>query len=102
MFFEQQISILELYLNDRVTLNTGVMMLEIQLRITGINDIYYIYIYIYIYIYTVHFKQTCIILLLFYSILLGEHKRKITLPAPNLSLAVKSDSFTYITVLLLA
>jgi len=31
MFFEQQISILEGFLKDRVTLNTGVMMLNIQL-----------------------------------------------------------------------
>ncbi len=39
MFIEQQISILELFLKDHVTLKTGVMMLKIQLRITGMNDI---------------------------------------------------------------
>ncbi len=37
MFFEQQISILKWFLNDHVTLKTGVMMLKIQLYITGIH-----------------------------------------------------------------
>jgi len=37
MFLEQQISILELFLKDRVSLKTGVMMLKIQLCITIIN-----------------------------------------------------------------
>ncbi len=35
--FKQQISILEWFLKDQVTLKTGVMMLKIQLLITGIN-----------------------------------------------------------------
>ncbi len=39
MFREQQISILEWFLKDHVTLKTGVMMLKIQLRITEINYI---------------------------------------------------------------
>ncbi len=39
MFPEQQISILEWFLKDHVTLKTGVMMLKIQLCITGINYI---------------------------------------------------------------
>ncbi len=46
MFLEQQIRMIYiLYKNirmiseDHVTLKTGVMMLKIQLRITGINDI---------------------------------------------------------------
>ncbi len=39
MFLEQQISILEWFLKDHVTLKTGVMMLKIQLCITGINYI---------------------------------------------------------------
>ncbi len=39
MFLEQQISILERFLNDHVTLKTGVMMLKIQLCITEINYI---------------------------------------------------------------
>ncbi len=39
MFVEQQISILEWFLKDHVTLKTGVMMLKIQLRITEINYI---------------------------------------------------------------
>ncbi len=34
---EQQISILEWFLKDHVTLRTGVLMLKIQLCITGIN-----------------------------------------------------------------
>ncbi len=36
---EQQISILEWFLKDHVTLKTEVMMLKIQLCITGINYI---------------------------------------------------------------
>ncbi len=43
MFLDQQISILEWFLKNHVTLKTGVMMLKIQLRITGIN---YIFTYI--------------------------------------------------------
>ncbi len=39
MFLEQQISILELFLKNHVTLKTEVMMLKIQLFITEINDI---------------------------------------------------------------
>ncbi len=39
MFLEQQIIILEWFLKDHVTLKTAVMMLKIQLRITGINYI---------------------------------------------------------------
>ncbi len=39
MCFEYQISILELYMTDNVTLKTVVMMLKIQFAITGINDI---------------------------------------------------------------
>ncbi len=39
MFLEHQISILEWFLKDHVTLKTGVMMLKIQLCITGINYI---------------------------------------------------------------
>ncbi len=39
MFLDQQISILEWFLKDHVTLKTGVMMLKIQLRITEINYI---------------------------------------------------------------
>jgi len=39
MFLEQKISILELFLNDHVTLKT-VMMLKILLCITGINYIF--------------------------------------------------------------
>uniref|UniRef100_A0A673K3K1 MHC class I-like antigen recognition-like domain-containing protein n=1 Tax=Sinocyclocheilus rhinocerous TaxID=307959 RepID=A0A673K3K1_9TELE len=39
MFLKQQISILERYLKDHVTLKTEVMMLKIQLCITGINYI---------------------------------------------------------------
>ncbi len=35
----QQISILERFLKDHVTLKSGVMMLKIQLCITGINNI---------------------------------------------------------------
>ncbi len=42
MFHEQQISILEGFLKDHVTLKTGVMMLKIQNCNTGIN---YILIY---------------------------------------------------------
>jgi len=38
MFLEHQISILELFLMDHVTLKTGVMMLKI-LAITGMNYI---------------------------------------------------------------
>ncbi len=38
-FLEQQIIILEWFLKDHVTLKTGVMMLKIQLCITGINYI---------------------------------------------------------------
>ncbi len=40
MFPEQQICILEWFLKDHVTLKTGVMMLKIQLCITGINYIF--------------------------------------------------------------
>ncbi len=36
-FLEQQINILERFLKDHVTLKTEVMMLKIQLCITGIN-----------------------------------------------------------------
>jgi len=39
MFLEHQISILELFLKDHVTLKTGVMILKIQLCITEINYI---------------------------------------------------------------
>ncbi len=38
-FLNQQISILEWFLNDHVTLKTGVMMLKIKLCITQINSI---------------------------------------------------------------
>ncbi len=51
MFLEQQISISEWFLKDHVTLKTGVMMLKIQLRITGIN-----YILLYIQIENSYFK----------------------------------------------
>ncbi len=37
----QQISILELILKDHVTLKTGVMMLKIQLCITGIETVFF-------------------------------------------------------------
>ncbi len=37
MFCEQQISILECFLKDLVTLKPGVMVLEIQLALTVIN-----------------------------------------------------------------
>ncbi len=40
MFFEHQTSILEWFLKDHVTLKTGVMMLKIQLCITGMNYIW--------------------------------------------------------------
>jgi len=39
MFLEQQISKLELIPKGHVTLKTGVMMLKIQICITGINYI---------------------------------------------------------------
>ncbi len=39
MCFEYQISILEWYMKDNVTLKTVVMMLKIQFAITGINYI---------------------------------------------------------------
>ncbi len=39
MFLEQQISILEWFLKDHVTLKTGVMIMKIQLRITERNNI---------------------------------------------------------------
>ncbi len=39
LFLKQQISILEWFLKDHVTLKTGEMMLKIQLCITGINYI---------------------------------------------------------------
>ncbi len=39
MFLEQQLSILESFLKDHVTLKTGVIMQKIQLCITEINDI---------------------------------------------------------------
>ncbi len=39
MFIEQQISILEWFLKDHVTLKTGVMTLKIQIYVTGINYI---------------------------------------------------------------
>ncbi len=39
MFLKQQIIILEWFLKDHVTLKTEVMMLKIQLCITGINYI---------------------------------------------------------------
>ncbi len=39
MFLEQQISILEWFLKDHVTLKTGVMILKIQLCNTGLNYI---------------------------------------------------------------
>ncbi len=39
MVFEQQISILEGFLKDHVTLKTGVMKLKNLALITGINDI---------------------------------------------------------------
>ncbi len=39
LFLEQQISTLEWFLKDHVTLKTGVIMLNIQLCITGINYI---------------------------------------------------------------
>jgi len=39
MFIEQQISILEWFLKDRVTQKTGVMMMKIQLAITRKNYI---------------------------------------------------------------
>ncbi len=47
MFLEQQISILEGFLKDHVTLKTGVMMLKIQLCSTEINYILIYCIYIY-------------------------------------------------------
>ncbi len=40
MFLEQQISILEWFLKDCVTLKTGVMLLNIQFSIKGINYIW--------------------------------------------------------------
>ncbi len=43
MFLDQQISILEWFLKDHVTLKTGVMMLKIQLYS---KYIYYIILYI--------------------------------------------------------
>jgi len=39
MLLKHQISILEWFLKDCVTLKTGVMMLKIQLCLTGINYI---------------------------------------------------------------
>ncbi len=39
LFLEQQINILDWFLKDHVTMKTGVMMLKIQLCITGINYI---------------------------------------------------------------
>ncbi len=39
VFLEQQISILERFLKDHMTLKIGVLMLKIQLCITGINYI---------------------------------------------------------------
>ncbi len=51
MFLEQQIGILEWFLKDHVTLKTGVMMLKIQLCITGIN-----YILKYIHVENTSFK----------------------------------------------
>ncbi len=39
MYLEQQISILEWFMKNHVTLKTEVMMLKIQLRITEINYI---------------------------------------------------------------
>ncbi len=42
MFLEQQISILQWFLKDHVTLENGVMMQKIQLCITGIRNKNYI------------------------------------------------------------
>ncbi len=39
MFPEHQISILEWFLKDNMTLKSGLMMLKIQLCVTGINQI---------------------------------------------------------------
>ncbi len=39
MFLEQQIKILEWFLNDHVTLKTGAMMQKIQALIMGLNSI---------------------------------------------------------------
>ncbi len=39
MFFEQQINKVEWFLKDHVTLKTEVMIMKIQLYITGINYI---------------------------------------------------------------
>ncbi len=52
MFLEQQFSLLEWFLKDHVTLKTEVMMLKIQLYITGIN-----YILKYIQIENSYFKM---------------------------------------------
>ncbi len=41
MFLEQQISILEWFLKDHVTLKTGVIMLKIQLKIKDITVLLY-------------------------------------------------------------
>ncbi len=45
-FLEQQISILERFLEDYVTLKTGEIMLKIQLCISGINTFFIILYYI--------------------------------------------------------
>ncbi len=71
MFLEQQISILEWFVKDHVTLKTGVMMLKIQLCLSGIN-----------YIFKIHSNRRLLIIYHnFYCIFdnkcsLGAHKRE--------------------------
>ncbi len=60
MYLEQQISILEWFMKNHVTLKTEVMMLKIQLRITEIN-----YILKYIQIENSYFK----LIIAFFNIL---------------------------------
>ncbi len=62
MFIKQQISILEWFLKDHVTLKTGVMMLKIQLCITGMN-----YILKYIKIESCYYRFLLIHIFLFFT-----------------------------------
>ncbi len=87
MFVEQQISILEWFLKDHVTLKTGVMMLKIQLRITGIN-----YILLYMHIENTYFKSkkylTILLILLYFGsnkYSLGEQKSHLSKTSKNLT-----------------
>ncbi len=92
MFLEQQISMFEWFLKDHVTLKTGVMMLKIQLCITGINCILK-YIQISSYYKFLYFA----ILLSFWSnkCSLGEHKKLLLktqiIPSSNLCVMVNSS-----------